>query len=134
MKLEGRRICKGKATGEALVSSQAISFYGGVDPETGEVVEKDHELEGQSVSGKVLVFPNGKGSTVGPYVLYQLAKADPISMAPLAIVNAECEAIVAVGAIISEIPCVDKIDLSYIKSGDKVEVDGDNGTVKIDSD
>lgn len=131
MKLEGRRICKGKVTGEALVTTQAISFYGGVDPETGEVVEKDHELEGQSVSGKVLVFPNGKGSTVGPYVLYQLAKADPISMAPLAIVNAECEAIVAVGAIISEIPCVDKIDLSKIQTGDKLEVDGDNGTVTV---
>ncbi|MFW9917128.1 MAG: DUF126 domain-containing protein [Candidatus Thorarchaeota archaeon] len=130
MKLEGRRICKGTATGEALVTSQAISFYGGVDPETGKVVEKDHELEGQSVSGKVLVFPNGKGSTVGPYVLYQLAKADP-PIAPMAIVNAECEAIVAVGAIISEIPCVDKIDLSKIKTGDKLEVDGDSGTVTI---
>lgn len=130
MKLEGRRICKGKVIGEALVTSQAISFYGGVDPETGEVVEKGHELEGHSVSGKILVFPNGKGSTVGPYVLYQLAKADP-SIAPKAIVNAECEAIVAVGAIISEIPCVDKIDLSKIKTGDKLEVDGDSGTVTI---
>lgn len=130
MKLDGRKICKGKASGEALVTSQAISFYGGVDPETGEVVEKDHELEGQSVAGKILVFPNGKGSTVGPYVLFQLAKADP-PMAPTGIVNAECEAIVAVGVIISEIPTVDKIDLSKIKSGDKIEVDGDNGTVTI---
>ena len=130
MKLEGRRICKGKVIGEALVTSHAISFYGGVDPETGEVVEKDHELEGQSVSGKVLVFPNGKGSTVGPYILYQLAKADP-PRAPTAIINAECEAIVAVGAIISEIPCVDKIDLSKIKTGDKVEVDAENGIVTI---
>lgn len=130
MKLDGRKISKGKASGEALVTSQAISFYGGVDPETGEVVEKDHELEGQSVAGKILVFPNGKGSTVGPYVLYQLAKAEP-PMAPTAIINAECEAIVAVGVIISEIPCVDKIDLSKIKSGDKIEVDGDNGTITI---
>ncbi|MFQ5979596.1 MAG: DUF126 domain-containing protein [Candidatus Heimdallarchaeota archaeon] len=130
MKLDGRKISKGKASGEALVTSQAISFYGGVDPETGEVVEKDHELEGQSIAGKILVFPNGKGSTVGPYVLYQLAKAEP-PIAPTAIVNAECEAIVAVGVIISEIPCVDKIDLSKIKSGDKVEVDGENGTVTI---
>ncbi|MFX0115190.1 MAG: DUF126 domain-containing protein [Candidatus Hodarchaeota archaeon] len=129
-KLEGRKICKGKVAGEALVTTQAISFYGGVDPETGVVVEKDHELEGQSVSGKILVFPTGKGSTVGPYVLYQLAKADP-PMSPTAMVNAECEAIVAVGAIISEIPCVDKIDLSKIKTGDRIEVDGDNATVTI---
>jgi predicted aconitase with swiveling domain len=62
--------------------------------------------------------------------LYQLAKAKP-PIAPTAIVNAECEAIVAVGAIISEIPCVDKIDLSKIKTGDKLEVDGNSGTVTI---
>ncbi len=130
MRLEGRRICKGNATGEALVTTQPISFYGGVDPETGIIVEKDHELEGTSITGKVLVFPNGKGSTVGPYVIYQLAKAEP-SKSPVAIVNMECEAIVAVGAIISEIPCVDKIDLSKIKTGNKLEVDGTNGIVTI---
>ena len=64
MKLTGRRIFKGKTEGEALVTSQSISFYGGVDPDTGTVVEKGHELEGQSITDKVLVFPSGKGSNV----------------------------------------------------------------------
>ena len=72
MKLQGRKIYPGNARGEALVSTQAISFFGGVDPESGMVVERGHELEGQSIAGKVLVFPTGKGSTVGSYTLYRL--------------------------------------------------------------
>ena len=63
--LKGRVIYKGKAQGEALVTTQPISFYGGVDPATGIIIEKGHELQGQSVKGKILVFPTGKGSTVG---------------------------------------------------------------------
>ncbi len=124
--LEGRKICAGKASGEALVSKQGISFYGGVDPNTGVVVEKGHDLEGKSVAGKVLVFPQGKGSTVGSYTLYRLKKN---GKAPAAVINKECETIVAVGAIISEIPCVDKIDIDKIKDGTLVEVDAEKGIV-----
>ena len=127
MELKGRKIFTGKAEGEALVTKDGISFYGGVDPDSGEVVEKGHELEGQSVSGKVLVFPEGKGSTVGSYVLYNLKKN---GKAPLAIVNKECETIVAVGCIISEIPCVDKIAIENIKTGQTVSVDAEKGTVE----
>ena len=72
MQLHGRKIYQGMAWGEALVTSLGISFFGGVDPDTGIVVEKGHQLEGQSISGKVLVFPTGKGSTVGSYTLYRL--------------------------------------------------------------
>jgi len=129
MELKGRKIFKGKAKGEALVTKDGISFYGGIDPDTGEVVEKDHELEGQSVAGKVLVFPEGKGSTVGSYVLYNLKKN---GKAPLAIINKECETIVAVGCIISEIPCVDKIEIEKIKTGQTVSVDAEKGIVKIE--
>ena len=121
MKLVGRTIYGGKAEGIALVSSSPLSFYGGVNPDTGEVVERGHELQGESVKGRVLVFPNGKGSTVGSYVMYRLAKN---GAAPCAIVNSKCETIVAVGAIISEIPCVDMVDIGKIKSGSKVRVDG----------
>ena len=71
MILTGRKIWAGKVHGEALVTTQGISFFGGVDPETGRVVEKGHSLEGQSISGKILVFPTGKGSTVGSYTLYR---------------------------------------------------------------
>ena len=124
---KGRRISKGNAIGEALVTSMGISFYGGVDPETGRVVEKDHELEGQSIDGRVLVFPTGKGSTVGSYTLYRLKKA---GLAPAAIINAESETIIAVGCIISDIPCVDHIPIEQIKTGMQVRVDGGTGIVE----
>ena len=119
--MKGRVIYEGKAEGMALVSSSPMSFYGGVNPDTGEIVERESELRGQSVKNKVLVFPHGKGSTVGSYVLYRLAKN---GVGPSAIVNSKCETIVAVGAIISEIPCVDMIDIGKIKTGAKVRVDG----------
>ena len=126
--MKGRKICGGKAEGEALVSKEGISFFGGVDPDTGKVAETNHPLVGQSISGKILVFPQGKGSTVGSYTLYRMKKQ---GTAPKAIINSECETIVAVGAIISEIPCVDKIDISKIKTGDKIAVDADKATVEV---
>jgi len=128
MIMKGRKISKGKASGEALVSGKTISFYGGVDPNTGLIVEKEHDLEGRSIAGKVLVFPTGSGSTVGSYSLLRLKKN---GKAPLAIINRECETVVAVGAIISDIPCVDRIDISKIKTGQKVKVEGDSGNVEI---
>ncbi len=124
--LKGRIIYKGKAEGEALFTSMPISFYGGVDPNNGIVLEKGHELQGQSVKGKILVFPQGKGSTVGSYTLYRMKKN---GVAPAGMINKECETIVAVGAIISEIPCVDKIDTSKLKTGLKLELE--NEIVKI---
>jgi predicted aconitase with swiveling domain len=120
--LKGRIIYKGKAQGEALVTSMPISFYGGVDPNTGVVIEKGHELQGISVKDKILVFPQGKGSTVGSYTLYRMKKN---GTTPAAMINKETETIVAVGAIISEIPFVDKVDISKIKTGDKVSVEDD---------
>jgi len=126
MILTGRKIYGGKVTGQALVTTQGISFFGGVDPETGVIVEKGHALEGQSISGKILVFPTGKGSTVGSYTLYRLKK---VNKAPAAIVNRECETITAVGCIISEIPCLDQIVLDQIKNGAMLCVDGDSGTI-----
>ena len=109
------------------MSSQPIGFLGGVDPDTGIFIEKGHPLEGKSVKGKVLVFPTGKGSTVGSYVLYRMRKN---GVAPVAIINEECEPIVAVGAIISDIPCVDKIALANIKTGSKVRIDGESVTIE----
>ena len=119
MELKGRIISRGIGEGEALATAQPISFYGGVDPNTGEIIEKGHELQGKNVKGKILVFPNGKGSTVGSYTLYRMKKN---GMAPAGIINKECETIVAVGAIISEIPCVDKVDISEIKTGDSIRI------------
>jgi len=128
MKLNGRKIYKGIAEAEAIVTKDGISFYGGVDPDTGKVVEVGHELEGKSITDKILVFPTGKGSTVGSYTMYRMKKN---KTAPAAIVNEKIDTIVAVGCIISEIPCVDKIDIKNIKTGQKIIVDGSQGTVEI---
>jgi uncharacterized protein len=128
VKLKGRTIYAGVAEGQALVTGMGISFFGGVDPETGEVVERGHELEGQSIAGKVLVFPTGKGSTVGSYTLYRLKHA---GRAPAAIVNAECETITAVGCIIAEIPCVDLVEIGRLRTGEGVRVDGEAGEVEV---
>jgi len=123
----GRRIFGGKAKGNALVSGEAVSFFGGVNPDTGTVEEEGHPLQGRSVSGKVLVFPRGKGSTVGSYTLYRMKKA---GTAPIAILNRECETIVAVGAIIAEIPCLDQIDIERIPDDVVLLVDADKGKVE----
>ncbi|MCL2476798.1 DUF126 domain-containing protein [Candidatus Bathycorpusculum sp.] len=126
MELKGRIIYKGKIQGQALVTSMPISFYGGVDPNTGIVLEKGHELQGQSLKDKILVFPQGKGSTVGSYTLYRMKKN---GTAPSALINKETETIIAVGAIISEIPCIDKIDITKFKTGDKVTVENDTAII-----
>ncbi len=105
-----------------------LSFYGGVDPDSGVVVERGHELEGQSIAGKVLAFPTGKGSTVGSYNLYRLKKN---GVAPAAILNAECETITAVGCIIAEIPCVDHIPIDKLTTGEQLRVDAESATVEV---
>jgi len=128
MELKGRRIFGGKAKGNAVVSREAVSFFGGVNPDTGVVEEEGHPLQGRSVSGRVLVFPQGKGSTVGSYTLYRMKKT---GTAPIAILNRECETIVAVGAIIAEIPCMDRIDIDQIQDDAVLVVDADDGKVEI---
>jgi len=127
--MKGRTIMTGKAAGPALVSRTPISFYGGVDAKTGVIIEKGHELEGQCVNGTILVFPCGKGSTVGSYVIYGLQKN---GVAPLALVNEETETIIATGAILAGIPCVDGIDIGEITTGDLLRVDGAEGLVEKD--
>lgn len=127
--LWGRIIRAGQAQGRALVSSAPIGFLGGVDPDTGVIIEPNHPLLGERITGRVLVFPTGKGSTVGSYTILRLAAA---GQAPAAMINRESEAIVAVGAIIGDIPMVDQIDVSLIRSGDRVRVDGAQVTVERD--
>lgn len=117
--LPARVVRAGEAEAEALVSPEPIGFLGGVDADTGVVIEAGHPLEGQCIAGRVLVFPTGKGSTVGSYTLYRLARA---GLAPAAIVNVEADPVVAVGAIIAEIPMVDQVDIARIQTGDRVHV------------
>jgi uncharacterized protein len=130
MQIAGRAIARGKGAGKALVSREPISFLGGIDPKTGNVIEKSHPLFGKCVAGRVLVFPHGKGSTVGSYVMLQLKKNNA---APAAIINTEAEPIIAVGAIISKIPMADKPEkdvFSLLKDGMEVEVEcGEKGRI-----
>jgi len=126
--MKGRTIYPGKVEGEAMVSKEPIGFYGGIDIKTGIVIEKGHELEGRCVKDKVLVFPYGKGSTVGSYVIYGLKKN---GVAPQAIINKETETIVATGAILAAIPCVDGIDIEEIKDGDLVEINAGEREAEI---
>ena len=131
MILKGRKVMGGKAEGEALVSSESVSFYGGVDPVTGCITEPGHCCCGENITGKIFVFPMGKGSTVGSYVIYRMKK---LGTAPAAIINQETEAIIATGCVISDIPLIDKIEpdpLKVIKNGMYVKVNTDKGIIEI---
>jgi len=126
--LKGRGIIEGHCKAEALVSTKPISFLGDIDPKTGKVVEKNLDIYGECVTGKVLCFPHGHGSTVGSYVLYSLAKN---KLAPKAIVNEKADPVIVVGAVIADIPMIDQIDISQIKTGELVEIDAHKGLIKI---
>lgn len=128
MKLKGKKVVGGKAEGELIVSQKPLSFLGGVDPETGIVTDAESDIRGQSVAGKILAFPRGKGSTVGSYVIYALKKS---GKAPKAIIVEEAETIVATGAIIAGIPLVQGIDVSKLKTGQRVRVDADSGEIEV---
>jgi len=125
-RLRGRIIKAGSAHGVALVSPEPVGFLGGVDPDSGMLVERGHPLEGQCIAGRVLVFPSGKGSTVGSFTLYRLARNH---LAPAAILNAQSEAIVAVGAIISDIPMLDQVAIDEIQTGDEIVIE--NGVIIV---
>lgn len=128
MELEGRGVVSGRCRGSALVSMKPISFLGGVDSETGIITERDHDLKGENLKGRVLCFPHGHGSTVGSYVLYSLVKK---GLGPKAIVNESADPVVVAGAIIADIPMVDQVEIRRIKTGDEVEVNGNKGTVTV---
>ena len=124
-----RNIVKGKAKGELIVSSEPISFLGGVNPDTGEIIDPNHELKGKIIKDKVLFIPGGKGSTVGSYVIFQMKKNNT---SPKAIICLNAEPIIVTGAIISDIPMVDgPEDTESLTNGVLVEVDGDEGTITI---
>jgi predicted aconitase with swiveling domain len=129
--IKARGISKGIGRGKVLLSREPLSFLGGVDAKTGIVLEAGHPLEGKCVAGRVLVFPRGKGSTVGSYVMLALKKN---GVAPAAIINLEAETIIAVGAIISEIPMVDRPEkdiFEVLGEGMEVEVNGGKGRIRI---
>lgn len=130
MILQGRGISRGTGSGPVLIGPDPISFLSGVDPETGIVIEKGHPLEGQDITGTVLAFEYGKGSTVGSYILYALSRS---GHAPAAIINAEAETIIAVGAIMANIPMIDRLSvpLTNLPAGTIAQVNGTEGTIEF---
>lgn len=134
--LKGRCVIPGIASGEVVHTSQAISFWGGVDPETGCISDPKHELCGQSVAGKVLVFPIAKGSSSAGLVLLELVRVD---LAPAALINLRTEPILATGPIISRhfynrdlpVMTLDESAFAELHSGQQVVVDATRGEVAI---
>jgi predicted aconitase with swiveling domain len=124
-------IGKGKVSGEAMVFNQAFGFNNGVDPVTGLIVETGHPFEKQSVTGKVMVFPVGKGSAAGSYILYDLATR---GNAPAAIVNTRSDTIIVIGCVMGRIPMLHRCDrdpVESIQTGDMLEIDLDEGVIKV---
>jgi len=128
MKVEGMRLVGGRGQGPAVVCPVPISFLGGVEASTGDIIDPHSPIRGQNVSGRVLAFPGGKGSTVGSYVLYALARR---GRAPAAIVVEKADTIVTVGAVIGDIPAIYGLPPDMLVNGEWAEVDGDKGTIRV---
>lgn len=129
--LKGRLISGGKAEGEAIVTKDPIVFNLGIDAETGIITEDGHELQGESVRDKVLVFPCGKGSTGGAYTIFRMGKK---GTGPKAMICQYSEILVTIGSMLGEIPVVDQISpegLSRISNGDHLVVNADEGRIEV---
>jgi predicted aconitase with swiveling domain len=118
-----RALSEGVAEGEVVISKDAVCFYL-VEYETGIVVEHPHDINGRDIAGKVLVMPSGKGSSVvqadGLYKLMKNGKA------PAAIIVAAPDTVLVSGAIVMDVPLVDRADPAFyeaVKDGDRVLVD-----------
>jgi predicted aconitase with swiveling domain len=129
--LRGRKVVGGCAEGEALVTRQTISGWGGVDAMSGTVIETRHELRGQSFKDRVLVFPGAKGSS-GWSVVFHVARL--AGTAPKAMIFNEMTTKIALGAVVARTPAITELDrdpLELIETGDWVKVDADRGIVEI---
>jgi predicted aconitase with swiveling domain len=129
--LRGRKVVGGMTEGEALVTRQTISGWGGIDPKQGTIIERKHELEGLHFTDKVLVFPGAKGGSGGSMGFHRARLAGHV---PKAMIFNDMTSRVAMIAIITHAPAVTDLEqdpLDIIETGDWVKVDGDNGIVEI---
>ena len=129
--LHGRKIVGGSAQGEALVTRQTISGWGGIDPKTGTIIELRHELRGKSFKDKILVFPGAKGSS-GWSAFFHMARLN--GAAPRGFVFNKMSTKIALGLVVTHAPAVTDFDrdpLKVIETGDWVEIDADQGIVKV---
>jgi hypothetical protein len=121
-------IVKGKAQGEALVANKPINFLGAVDKKTGKIRDKNHDLFGKSLAGKILVFPFGVGSSVGAYTIFSLKSN---KCAPYAMICLKADLTTASGCALANIPLVvaSTEDYNSIKNGKKISLDAETGKI-----
>ena len=129
--VQGRPLVPGCAQGMALVSEKPISFWGGVDPKTGKIIDQRHDRCGEAVGNRICVFPAEKGSSTASAVLLELAR---IGRAPAAIITLEVAPILMLGAMIAQqlyevtIPVLrmNERDLAKVRDGEhmRISVDG----------
>jgi predicted aconitase with swiveling domain len=131
MILKGKTVNEGKAEGEAIVSKIPFSFLGDLEVASGRVMVKGHDLEGQSLKGKIFVFPTGKGSTGGPLVAYQAKLQGNV---PVGMICTEVEPVMAMVAIMNDIPMVHRLNknpVEAIETGDYIKIDAKAGRVEV---
>ena len=129
--LNGRGLVGGVAEGEALVTREAISGWGGVEPRKGRIIESRHELVGQSFAGKVLVFPGAKGSS-GWSGMFHMSRL--VGSAPAAMIFTVMNTKIALGVVVTHVPAVTDLDrdpFEVIRTGDWVRVDADRGEIIV---
>ena len=129
--LHGRKVVGGCTEGEALVTKEMISGWGGINPMNGTISERRHELYGQSFKDKILVFPGAKGSS-GWSIHFHYTRI--AGTAPKAMIFNVTNTKVALGAVVTQVPAVTDLDqdpLMVIETGDWVKIDADNGIVEI---
>jgi uncharacterized protein len=124
MTRDAQSLARGEAEGPALVLSEPLSFWGGIDVETGAIIDHSHPQRGQNVAGRVLVMPGGRGSSSSSAVL---AEAIRLRTAPVGIVLATPDPILTVGAIVAEflygLQCpIAVCAIDGIASGDRLRV------------
>jgi len=135
LRLTGRAVIPGKAEGKAIVSNQPISFWGGVNPKTGEVIDRRHDCSGKILTGSIFVFPTGRGSSTGSAVLMECVRNQ---VNPAAIINSKVDPILALGTVIVELLYKNALpmiilaeeDLEKIQDDDDIVIDTD-GTVIV---
>ncbi|WP_284747894.1 aconitase X swivel domain-containing protein [Amycolatopsis sp. RTGN1] len=129
--LRGRTVVPGFAEGEALVSHETISGWGGIDPATGTITERRHELHGVCFTGKILVFPGAKGSS-GWSAFFQSTRL--LGTAPLGMIFTVMTTKAALGAVVTRVPALSDLDrdpVEVIRTGDRLRLDADHGLVEI---
>jgi len=129
--LRGRTVVPGVVEGEALVSHETISGWGGIDPAQGTIIERRHELYGVCFTGKILVFPGAKGSS-GWSGFFQTTRL--LGTAPIGMLFTVTTTKAALGAVVTRVPALSDLDqdpVEVIATGDHLRLDADHGLVEV---